>query len=98
MVRTADSKLGTINRHTLSEHLLPRRWGIKSNAQNACHGLRNQERIAPDSTFPHSPFMLLRGNQGFHIVPQLPGGELIAFEIGCQPASAIDYKGMQRVR
>src|SRR5450759_3782132 len=38
------------------------------------------------------------GNQGFHIVSQLPGGELIAFEIGCQPALAIDYQGMQRVR
>ena len=31
------------------------------------------------------------------MISQLPGGELIAFEIGCQLASTIDYQGMQRV-
>src|SRR5690242_19981442 len=41
---------------------------------------------------------LSAGDQDFQIVTQLPGGELIAFEIGGQPALAIDYQGMQRVR
>ena len=42
--------------------------------------------------------ILLAGKQRFHIVSQLPGGELVAFEIGGQAALAINYQGVQRVR
>jgi len=65
----------------------------------------DQESFAQEQHRPGSQYIcrcivsaLPAGNQDFHIISQLPGGELIAFEIGCQPASAVDYQGMRRVR
>ena len=61
----------------------------------------DQESFAQEQHGPGSNYIcrciasaLPAGNQDFHIVSQLPGGELIAFEIGCQPASAIHHQGM----
>jgi hypothetical protein len=72
------------------DHLCALLGAVRANHPTACHGLTNQaNRHGFD--LPHCSSMLPAGDECFQVVTQLPGGELIAFEIGCHPALAIDY-------